>query len=231
MRMLSSVLVAVHVAEDGVITSASKIWGTVTTLRRLRDRSGADFQPWRSRLGRHVLGGPFHAASLVAPVARRNGDGSRARSRSHRMLVRGVLLLHAARTGRRSAPGRHGRRDAGRGRQRARLLRCDRAIVGVWAPWSGSWVAGIGTQDREGGAELSTDMSFRIADVTRLMTCDVLYALADRDVVELRRQRRRLRLGRRRHARRRHHPPRSVQRHQWRGILRGNCEVGLAEHS
>lgn len=59
------------------------------------------------------------------------------------------------------------------------------AIVGVWAPWSGSWVAGIGTQDREGGAELSTDMSFRIADVTRLMTCDVLYALADRDVVEL----------------------------------------------
>ncbi|NYF26631.1 MULTISPECIES: serine hydrolase [unclassified Microbacterium] len=59
------------------------------------------------------------------------------------------------------------------------------AIVGVWAPWSGSWVAGIGTQDREGGAELSTDMSFRIADVTRLMTCDVLYALADRKVVEL----------------------------------------------
>jgi D-alanyl-D-alanine carboxypeptidase len=59
------------------------------------------------------------------------------------------------------------------------------AIVGVWAPWSGSWVAGIGTQDREGGAELSTDMSFRIADVTRLMTCDVLYALADSDVVEL----------------------------------------------
>lgn len=59
------------------------------------------------------------------------------------------------------------------------------AIVGVWAPWSGSWVAGIGTQDRQGGAALSTDMSFRIADVTRLMTCDVLYALADRDVVEL----------------------------------------------
>ena len=59
------------------------------------------------------------------------------------------------------------------------------AIVGVWAPWSGSWVAGIGTQDREGGAEVSTDMSFRIADVTRLMTCDVLYALADRDVVDL----------------------------------------------
>ncbi|MCK2025494.1 MULTISPECIES: serine hydrolase domain-containing protein [Microbacterium] len=59
------------------------------------------------------------------------------------------------------------------------------AIVGVWVPWSGSWVAAAGTQDKEGGAELTTDMSFRIADVTRLMTCDVLYALADEGTVEL----------------------------------------------
>lgn len=59
------------------------------------------------------------------------------------------------------------------------------AIVGVWAPWSGSWVAGVGTQTREGAGELSTDMSFRIADVTRLMTCDVLYALADEGTVKL----------------------------------------------
>lgn len=58
------------------------------------------------------------------------------------------------------------------------------AIVGVWVPWSGSWVAASGTQNRD-GAELSTDMSFRIADVTRLMTCDVLYALADEGTVEL----------------------------------------------
>lgn len=58
------------------------------------------------------------------------------------------------------------------------------AIVGVWVPWSGSWVAASGTQDRDGG-ELSTDMSFRIADVTRLMTCDVLYALADEGTVKL----------------------------------------------
>jgi D-alanyl-D-alanine carboxypeptidase len=58
------------------------------------------------------------------------------------------------------------------------------AIVGVWVPWSGSWVTASGTQDRDGG-ELSTDMSFRIADVTRLMTCDVLYALADEGTVEL----------------------------------------------
>ncbi|WP_435748265.1 serine hydrolase domain-containing protein [Microbacterium sp. PMB16] len=58
------------------------------------------------------------------------------------------------------------------------------AIVGVWVPWSGSWVTGVGTQDREGG-EVDTDMSFRIADVTRLMTCDVLYALADEGTVKL----------------------------------------------
>lgn len=59
------------------------------------------------------------------------------------------------------------------------------AIVGVWVPWSGSWVTGVGTQDRDGGGELSTDMSFRIADITRLMTCDVLYALADEGTVKL----------------------------------------------
>jgi len=58
------------------------------------------------------------------------------------------------------------------------------AIVGVWAPWSGTWVAGVGTQNRDGG-EVSTDMSFRIADVTRLMTCDVLYALADEGTLKL----------------------------------------------
>lgn len=59
------------------------------------------------------------------------------------------------------------------------------AVVGVWVPWSGSWVTGVGTQKPGAGAEISTDMSFRIADVTRLMTCDVLYALADEGVVEL----------------------------------------------
>ncbi len=59
------------------------------------------------------------------------------------------------------------------------------AIVGVWVPWSGSWVTAVGTQDRDGGGEISTDMSFRIADVTRLMACDVLYALADEGTLEL----------------------------------------------
>jgi D-alanyl-D-alanine carboxypeptidase len=58
------------------------------------------------------------------------------------------------------------------------------AVVGVWVPWSGSWVTGVGTQGRD-GEPLDTDMSFRIADVTRLMTCDVLYALADNGTVKL----------------------------------------------
>lgn len=50
------------------------------------------------------------------------------------------------------------------------------AIAGVWVPWAGSWVAGIGTQS-PGGAAVTTDDAFRIGDVTRMMTCDVLYAL------------------------------------------------------
>ncbi|WP_278103792.1 serine hydrolase domain-containing protein [Microbacterium proteolyticum] len=51
------------------------------------------------------------------------------------------------------------------------------AIVGVWAPWSGSWVSGLGTQG-PGGAEVTADMGFRAADVTRAMTCDIVYELA-----------------------------------------------------
>ncbi|MFJ2367830.1 serine hydrolase domain-containing protein [Microbacterium sp. NPDC087665] len=59
------------------------------------------------------------------------------------------------------------------------------AIVGVWAPWSGQWVTGVGSQEPGGETPVDVDMSFRIADVTRLMTCDVLYALADEGTVEL----------------------------------------------
>ncbi len=59
------------------------------------------------------------------------------------------------------------------------------AIVGVWVPWSGTWVTGLGTQSVEDQTEITTDMTFRIADVTRMMTCDVLYGLVDDDVVEL----------------------------------------------
>ena len=58
------------------------------------------------------------------------------------------------------------------------------AIVGVWAPWSGSWVAGLGAQGPDGG-EVTTDMAFRAADVTRAMTCDVLYQVAEDGIVGL----------------------------------------------
>ncbi|AOX46030.1 MULTISPECIES: serine hydrolase domain-containing protein [unclassified Microbacterium] len=51
------------------------------------------------------------------------------------------------------------------------------AIVGVWAPWSGTWVSGLGTQG-PGGAEVTTDLTFRAADVTGAMTCDAVYRLA-----------------------------------------------------
>ncbi|SJN17125.1 probable penicillin-binding protein [Microbacterium esteraromaticum] len=59
------------------------------------------------------------------------------------------------------------------------------AVVGVWVPWSGEWVTGVGTQTAEGSAKVTTDMSFRVADVTRMMTCDVLYGMADDGKVEL----------------------------------------------
>ena len=52
------------------------------------------------------------------------------------------------------------------------------AIVGVWAPWSGSWVAGVGTTTAGGDIPVTTSMPFRAGDVTRPMICDVLYGLA-----------------------------------------------------
>lgn len=57
------------------------------------------------------------------------------------------------------------------------------AIVGVWAPWSGSWVTGLGTQNVGGGGDVSTKMQFRAARETRPMTCDVLYALEAKGTV------------------------------------------------
>ncbi|KDA05056.1 beta-lactamase [Microbacterium sp. CH12i] len=59
------------------------------------------------------------------------------------------------------------------------------AIVGVWVPWSGTWVTGVGTQSVEDQTPVTTGMTFRIADVTRMMTCDVLYGLVDDGVVKL----------------------------------------------
>lgn len=59
------------------------------------------------------------------------------------------------------------------------------AIVGVWAPWSGSWVTGLGTQRPDGGGEVSADMQFRAGKLTRAMTCDILYQVAEEGLVKL----------------------------------------------
>lgn len=59
------------------------------------------------------------------------------------------------------------------------------AIVGVWAPWSGSWVAGQGTQDVGAGAPVTADMQFRAGRITRSMTCDVLYEFVEQGRVSL----------------------------------------------
>lgn len=58
------------------------------------------------------------------------------------------------------------------------------AIVGVWAPWAGSWVKGLGTST-PGGAPVTTDMTFKAGSVTRSMTCDALYAVAADGTVDL----------------------------------------------
>lgn len=58
------------------------------------------------------------------------------------------------------------------------------AIVEVRAPWSGVWTKALGTTTPEGPA-VTTDMKFRIGPVTRTMTCDVLYGMADRGIVSL----------------------------------------------
>lgn len=52
------------------------------------------------------------------------------------------------------------------------------AIVGVWAPWSGQWVEGLGTQSPGSTEAVSVDAQFRAARVTRAMICDALYAVA-----------------------------------------------------
>lgn len=59
------------------------------------------------------------------------------------------------------------------------------AIVGVWVPWSGAWVAGVGTTKTGGSTEVTPEMSFRIGDITREMTCDALYGMARDGIVEL----------------------------------------------
>lgn len=58
------------------------------------------------------------------------------------------------------------------------------AIVGVWVPWAGSWVSGLGTTTVD-GPKVTPEMTFKAGPVTRAMTCDVLYALAADGTVAL----------------------------------------------
>ncbi|MDQ1125844.1 D-alanyl-D-alanine carboxypeptidase [Microbacterium sp. SORGH_AS 505] len=58
------------------------------------------------------------------------------------------------------------------------------AIVSVSVPWSGEWVAGLGTSG-PGGPEVDPSMTFKSANVTRAMTCDLLYALVEKGTVGL----------------------------------------------
>lgn len=59
------------------------------------------------------------------------------------------------------------------------------ALVSVWIPWAGAWVEGIGTTGPDSDEPVTTDMRFRVGEVTRAMTCDVLYRVADEGVVAL----------------------------------------------
>lgn len=59
------------------------------------------------------------------------------------------------------------------------------AVVGVWAPWSGSLVTGLGVTSPVTGEAVTPDMEFRVGQITRPMICDVLYALADEGTVQL----------------------------------------------
>ena len=59
------------------------------------------------------------------------------------------------------------------------------AIVGVWAPWAGTWTTATGTTTTTGNDKLTTDMRFRIGTNTTAMTCTVLLKLVDEKRVEL----------------------------------------------
>ncbi|MGK9147996.1 beta-lactamase family protein [Plantibacter flavus] len=59
------------------------------------------------------------------------------------------------------------------------------AIVGVWAPWAGSYTAGVGTTEPGGKTKMDPSMVYRIGDTTRPMTCTVLLELVDEGKVKL----------------------------------------------
>lgn len=180
-------VVAVHVAQNGCDHVGIEDVGHAFTVRAVGAcRRDAGFRAERFRLGEHVLRGfsSMHllssrrwraaAASAAALALVLTGCSADANfSYTPPEQVDGALpddmvaQMQAAVTDAMVATGSSG------------------AIVGVWAPWSGSWVTGLGTQAPGDDTAITTDMTFRIADTTRLMTCDVLYGLVDDGIVEL----------------------------------------------
>lgn len=59
------------------------------------------------------------------------------------------------------------------------LANASAAMVGVWAPWAGSWVDGIGTTGPADGVPVRADMTFRAGQITTAMSCTVLLSLVD----------------------------------------------------
>ena len=59
------------------------------------------------------------------------------------------------------------------------------AIVGVWAPWAGSYQAGIGTTTMKGSTPVTADMPWRVGSVTKSMSCTVLLSLVQKGTVKL----------------------------------------------
>ena len=59
------------------------------------------------------------------------------------------------------------------------------AIVGVWAPWSGTLITGMGVESATDATAVTDDMEFRAGRVTRAMTCDILYQVADEGLVRI----------------------------------------------
>ncbi len=66
-----------------------------------------------------------------------------------------------------------------------RLADASGGVVGVWAPWAGSYVKAFGTTTRGGSTPVTSGMIYRIGQNTIPMTCTVMLELVDRGVVEL----------------------------------------------
>ena len=66
-----------------------------------------------------------------------------------------------------------------------KLAGASAGMAGVWAPWAGSWTAGLGTTTLTGSKPVTAGMTFRVAQNTMPMTCTVLLSLVDKGTVAL----------------------------------------------